>query len=170
MLPRSVRRHTPPAFDLLLTISLVTGSISACSAAAGLHSPSPRSPATTGSTATATESAPGTATPGLIALDEHADATTVQVRIGEAVVVRLHSAYWSTPASSDPRVLSPDAKGGSSHNGTCPPGGGCGVSSAHFTARRPGIAHVTASRSSCGEAMRCSPGQGSYDVTLSVSG
>ncbi|WP_055489072.1 hypothetical protein [Streptomyces sp. TP-A0356] len=87
---------------------------------------------------------------------------------GTLIVVRLHSTYWSTPAGSNPHVLAPSG-GGTTSTGTCPPGGGCGVSSAQFTAHRPGTAHVTAQRNSCGEAMRCSPSQGRYEVTVMVT-
>ncbi|OIK07700.1 hypothetical protein BIV23_01575 [Streptomyces monashensis] len=87
---------------------------------------------------------------------------------GTLVVVRLHGAYWSTPASSNPRVLTPIG-GGTSASATCPPGRGCGTSSVRFTALRPGAVHITARRDSCGEAMRCPPGQGRYDVTVTVT-
>ncbi|NUR04208.1 MAG: hypothetical protein HOY79_49215 [Streptomyces sp.] len=92
----------------------------------------------------------------------------MRVTTGTLIVVRLHSTYWSTPAGSDPRVLV-RVGGGPTATGTCPPGRGCGISSAQFTAGRPGTAHIAARRDSCGEAMRCSPGQGRYDVTVSVT-
>ncbi|MER6074554.1 hypothetical protein ABT187_38210 [Streptomyces sp. NPDC001817] len=103
-----------------------------------------------------------------LVLDERARGTTVRVTTGTLVVVRLHSTYWSTPAGSDPQVLAPSG-GGAIPAGTCPPGRGCGTSSARFTARRPGTAHVTARRTACGEAMRCSPGQERYEVTVTVT-
>lgn len=103
-----------------------------------------------------------------LVLDERARGTTVRVPTGTLVVVRLHSTYWSTPAGSDPQVLAPSG-GGTIPAGTCPPGRGCGTSSARFTARRPGTAHITARRTSCGEAMRCSPGQERYEVTVTVT-
>ncbi|MFF7644414.1 hypothetical protein [Streptomyces canus] len=88
---------------------------------------------------------------------------------GTLIVVRLHSTYWSTPVGSDPQVLAP-VGGGTTPTGSCPPGRGCGISSAQLTTLRPGTAHITARRNSCGEAMRCSQGQGSYDVTVTVTG
>lgn len=103
-----------------------------------------------------------------VVLDEGARGTTVRVSTGTQLVVRLHSTYWSTPAGSNPRVLGPGG-GGTTVSGTCPPGRGCGLSSARFTALRPGTAHITARRHSCGEAMRCSPGQERYDVTVTVT-
>jgi hypothetical protein len=90
------------------------------------------------------------------------------VTAGTLIVVRLHGAYWSTPASSNQRVLSP-VGGGTTATATCPPGRGCSTSSAQFTALRPSTVHITARRESCGEAMRCPPGQGRYDVTVTVT-
>ncbi|MER8009562.1 hypothetical protein [Streptomyces sp. NPDC094149] len=103
-----------------------------------------------------------------VVLDERARGTAVRVPPGTRLVVRLHSSYWSTPAGSNPRVLDPGG-GGTTVAATCPPGRGCGLSSARFTALRPGTAHITARRHSCGEAMRCPPGQERYDVTVTVT-
>ncbi|MQY40308.1 hypothetical protein SRB17_83410 [Streptomyces sp. RB17] len=105
---------------------------------------------------------------GPLVLDERTRGTTVRVTTGTLVVVRLHSTYWSTPAGSNPQVLAPSGAG-TTPAATCPPGRGCGTSSARFTARRPGTAHITAWRTSCGEAMRCSPGQERYEVTVTVT-
>ena len=127
-------------------------------------------------TANSTSSQPGSATSTTsstasahpVVLDERARGTTVRVSTGTHVVVRLHSTYWSPPAASDPGVLT-STGGGTTPAATCPPGRGCGVSSEQFTALRPGTAHITARRDSCGEAMRCPPGQGRYDVTVTVT-
>ncbi|MFI2206541.1 hypothetical protein ACH47Z_38505 [Streptomyces sp. NPDC020192] len=162
MFPSSAR--TGPALRALHTglaavaAAAATGVLGGCSSGpAGSLSPPPsRTPA---SSASAT---------GPAVLDERARGTTVQVTAGTHIVVRLHSAYWSTPASSNPRVLTP-VGGGTTVNATCPPGRGCGTSSAQFTALRPGTVHITARRDSCGEAMHCSPGQGRYDVTVTVT-
>jgi hypothetical protein len=137
------------------------GSCSSGSAAS--PSSPPRSPTSSASSAPSDAARP-------VILDERARGTTVRVTTGTQIVVRLHSTYWSTPAGSDPLVLTP--VGGETPTTTaaaCPPGRGCGISSAQFTALRPGTAHVSARRDSCGEAMRCSPGQGRYDVTVTVT-
>jgi hypothetical protein len=138
------------------------GALGGCSSGPAGPPPSPppsRSPASSAPSESATRS---------VVLDERARGTTVRVTTGTLIVVRLHSAYWSTPAGSDPRVLA-RIGGGTTATGTCPPGRGCGISSAQLTALRPGTAHITARRDSCGEAMRCSPGQGRYDVTVTVT-
>ncbi|MET7378649.1 hypothetical protein ABZT08_07440 [Streptomyces sp. NPDC005526] len=87
---------------------------------------------------------------------------------GTLLEVRLHGGYWSAPAGSDPRVLAPSG-GGAAPTRTCPPGRSCGASSARFTAAGPGTVRVTARRTSCGEAMRCPPGQDRFEVTVVVT-
>lgn len=139
--------------------AVLAGALGGCSSGSA---PSP-APSRSSLSATPSESAPRT-----VALDERARGTRVRVAVGTLIVVRLHGAYWSTPAGSNLRVLA-STGGGTTATGTCPPGRGCGISSARFTALRPGTAHITARRDSCGEAMRCSPGQGRYDVTVVVT-
>lgn len=163
-MPRSTVRHRPARYALRAGLAVVaaTGALGGCSSAPAAPPPFPRS---------SSRPAPATSTgssSGPVVLDERARGTTVRVPTGTRVVVRLHSTYWSTPAGSDPRVLAP-AGAGTTPTGTCRPGGGCGVSSAEFTARRSGTALVTARRDSCGEAMRCPPGRGRYEVTVTVA-
>ncbi|WP_344637900.1 hypothetical protein [Kitasatospora cystarginea] len=185
MNPRTVHRRTAHILGALLSTALAVGGCSTTGgrpASAGPSSPSspsapgpasatPSDPASApaSTTASPTASAPGTAPHGSVLLDEHAAGSTVRVGTGTAVLVRLHSTYWSIPASSDSQVLAA-VSGGSTPTGACEPGGGCGVAAADFVARRPGSAKVTAGRRSCGEAMRCPPGQGSYTVTVEVTG
>jgi hypothetical protein len=107
--------------------------------------------------------------PRAVVLDEHAAGTTVRLRVGTPLLVRLHSTYWSAPAASDPAVLAPDGPGGTTPGGGCVPGGGCGTSQARFTATRPGTARITAHRTTCGEAMLCPPAERRYEVTVRVA-
>jgi hypothetical protein len=53
--------------------------------------------------------------------------------------------------------------------GSCLPGIGCGVTTAWYKALSAGSATVSASRVSCGEALRCVGKQGAYRVTVVVS-
>ena len=48
-------------------------------------------------------------------------------------------------------------------------GMGCGTVSLKFKAINKGISTVNASRTSCGEALRCTPAQSSYYVTIKVN-
>ncbi|MFI1566705.1 hypothetical protein ACH4ZX_27220 [Streptomyces sp. NPDC020490] len=144
-----------------LAAATLTGTLGGCSSgSAGSPPPAP-------SPSSASAGPSGSVTPSVV-LDERQRGRTVRATVGTLIVVRLHSAYWSTPTSSSPRVLAP-VGGGTTTTGTCPPGRGCGISSARFTVLGPGTAHVTARRHACGEAMRCPPGQGRYDVTVAVT-
>ncbi|TMD22285.1 MAG: hypothetical protein E6I98_00040 [Chloroflexi bacterium] len=95
---------------------------------------------------------------------------TVNLRIGDRLEVRLTSTYWTIAGSSNQQVLkavgpvqvSPQSSG-------CVPGGGCGTVVAIFDVVGTGSAQVTASRTSCGEAMGCTGDQGSFRVTVQAS-
>ncbi|HEV7466304.1 MAG TPA: hypothetical protein VGP96_08380 [Candidatus Dormibacteraeota bacterium] len=107
-----------------------------------------------------------------VAASETENRRTITVRSGNRVTLTLHSTYWSIQGSSDPKVL--HQVGGSSTRpakpGTCVPGQGCGTVSASFIAVSRGNADLTASRTTCGEALRCTPVQGDYVVHIVVAG
>ncbi|MBD0743763.1 hypothetical protein BG418_19520 [Streptomyces sp. CBMA152] len=149
------RRHTARLFGVTLAAILGVGAVNGCSPSGSSHPPA--------------DSHTASVPPKTVTLDEHARGTVVRVSVGAAVLVRLHSTYWSVPTSSDPQVLAPVGKGGSTPATTCPPGAGCGLAVADFTARHPGTAHLSAHRNSCGEAMPCRPGDGSYTVTVEIT-
>ncbi|KOU35372.1 hypothetical protein [Streptomyces sp. WM6378] len=67
-----------------------------------------------------------------------------------------------------PQTLTSVGNSGSTPTGTCEPGAGCGIAADDFTARRTGTEQILAHRNSCGEAMRCGAGQGSYAVTVYI--
>lgn len=94
---------------------------------------------------------------------------TVPVVQGGRLVVALDSTYWTFrpvapggvlraigPARVVPRL---------SH---CVPGQGCGTVTAEFQATGTGTAMVEATRTTCGEALRCTAGQGDYRVQVLV--
>ena len=122
-------------------------------------------------TVRATE-APTTAVPasGNQEATEQDNGKSVSLRTGESLTVILHNTYWNLTGSSDPTVLlqigsaitSPDI-------GKCLPGVGCGTVTATFKAVGPGKAEVTASRTSCGEALRCSPDQSTFDLIVVIN-
>ncbi|MFD5463707.1 hypothetical protein ACFWIQ_12940 [Kitasatospora sp. NPDC127059] len=111
-----------------------------------------------------------TTTPAAVTADEHANHTTVKVAVGATVSVVLQGTYWSAAASSAPGVVSPAGAPTTAPSPSCRPGGGCGTVTTSFAARAAGTAHLTASRTACGEALNCSPDQRSYDVTIEVTG
>jgi hypothetical protein len=111
-----------------------------------------------------------TPSPAVVALDEHADHTTVKVGVGTTIRVELHSTYWSATTSSAARLVAPSGSPVTSAAPSCRPGGGCGTVSSTFVARAAGSAVLTADRTSCGEAMNCPPAQRTYRVTIEVTG
>jgi hypothetical protein len=97
------------------------------------------------------------------------DGRTVHVSVGQTIKLRLKSTYWQV-AKGQPdavlRTVGRQTRPTRSHS--CVPGQGCGVVTAAFVARHPGKGVIAASRTSCGEAMRCSAAQGTYRVRVVV--
>lgn len=107
-------------------------------------------------------------TPVVLSLDDNADHSTVHAAVGATVQVTLHSTFWSPLTSSAPQVLAPTGATTAPAPASCHPGGGCGTVLTTFQARTAGSAQLTATRTSCGEAKPCAPGQQSYTVTVQV--
>jgi hypothetical protein len=128
-----------------------------------------------GSVATPSASSPG-ATPAASTsnqqVNEADNGQTVTVTVGSFVTLQLGNTYWQVAASSDSAVLvlasGPTASGAGPS--ACLPGMGCGTVTAVFRAVAPGSATVSASRTTCGEALLCTGSAGAYEVTIVVSG
>jgi hypothetical protein len=94
---------------------------------------------------------------------------TVTVSVGTTLRLVLRSTYWRMGGSSAPSVV---AVSGSPRYAS-PPGGiagsGNGTVTETFRALRRGRARLSASRFACGEALRCTPSQGSFSVVVVVS-
>ncbi|GAB2701032.1 hypothetical protein [Kitasatospora kifunensis] len=116
-------------------------------------------------------STPPASTAPLVALSEPANGTTVTVPAGATVRLVLHSTYWAAPQSSAPdRLAAVGAPRSSPSAGPgCHPGSGCGTVSADFLARAAATVRLTSTRSSCGEALLCRPGQRDFTVTVVIS-
>jgi hypothetical protein len=144
----------------------IRGLLGAAGAAAVLAAGS--APAITASAATVHRAV----TQRTVTVSEPDRGRTITVRSGTRVTLTLHSTYWSIQGSSAPTVL--HQVGGPSTRpakpGTCVPGQGCGTVSATFVALSRGSADLTASRTTCGEALRCTPAQGTYFVHVVVAG
>jgi len=96
-----------------------------------------------------------------------AQGSTVTVHPNDVVQVRLQSTYWRfEPVTSG--VLSRGTFVAKPSHGHIVPGTGTGTIIATFRALRAGTARVNAARQSCGEAMRCVGGQGSFTMTVVV--
>lgn len=104
-----------------------------------------------------------------VTLSDADSARTVTVHIGDRLSVVLHSTYWTFAATSNPSVLLAEGQPAVSPNPSgCVPGQGCGTVTAGFVAIAAGSAEIGASRTSCGEALRCSGSAGSYRLTVIV--
>jgi hypothetical protein len=96
---------------------------------------------------------------------------TITLAVGSTLIVKLGADNWTIAPASQPAVL---AMQGTPQNHPTPcgyPGGTCGTTTATFRAEQPGVAQVSASRTYCGEAIRCNPGApGSWSITVQVVG
>jgi hypothetical protein len=104
-----------------------------------------------------------------VKVDESANDSTVTIVPGDHVEVTLHSTYWQFNPSSDALVLAADGGPQTGPGTNCPkfPGSGCGTVTQKYTALKAGTATVTATRTTCGEAMACSPVQ-HFKLTVHV--
>jgi hypothetical protein len=101
----------------------------------------------------------------------------VPVKIGTQIPLTLHSMYWrlAPPArygalsAKGAPVLKPILPGPTAPKGCSIPGSGCGTQTWKFVATKVGISHLIATRTTCGEAMRCTGSNGRFEVTVKVS-
>ena len=179
----------------LSAAALVLGACTAHQAVGNVLSSSTGTPAggtpSTGATATAipTTATPATSTPTAstaptvsasagraahqLAAGTADNGHTVTLAVGDTLVVTLSSTYWQFRAAAPASVLhlvssqiTPEA----TQNGArCVPGQGCGTNTATFLAAASGQATVSAARTSCGEAMLCTGGQGTFTLTVVVT-
>jgi hypothetical protein len=125
-------------------------------------------PSSAGPTPTTEVTAVGA--PATVSAGDQDNGHRLAAHVGDHLLLTLNSTYWTVQGSSNPAVLRQSGQplvvptfGG------CVPGQGCGIVRASFDALAPGTADVTASRTSCGEALACTGGAGSYRVTVVVT-
>jgi hypothetical protein len=107
----------------------------------------------------------------VIVVRDDANGKAVSARAGDRIELILSSSYWHLTGNSAPRVLRQDGPPMLlSRPSGCPdvPGLGCIPVRADFTALTDGKAVITASRSACGEALRCKPDQTRFTVIVVV--
>jgi len=107
---------------------------------------------------------------------ESMNKSTVTVKIGSTFKVALSSMYWQISpvkgtvvtlvgkAMTEPIMPGPKAPPGCQHPGT-----GCGKQTWTFKAKKVGMAVIQATRSSCGEALRCVGDQGIFTLKVKVA-
>jgi hypothetical protein len=94
----------------------------------------------------------------------------VTLHVGDRLEVVLSSTYWTFAPSSEPTVLAPDGQPVVTPQiRGCVPGQGCGTVTANFTADTKGTAQLAATRTTCGEALPCTPADSHYEVTITVT-
>jgi len=122
-------------------------------------------------TAASRASSPVAGGPMVIVVRDHANGKAVSARAGNRIELILSSSYWHLTGSSAPSVLRQDGPPALlPRPSSCPdiPGLGCTPVRANFTALTGGRAVITASRSTCGEALRCKPDQTRFTVIVVV--
>jgi hypothetical protein len=122
-------------------------------------------------TAASPTSGPVAGGPTVIVVRDDANGKAVSARAGDKIELILSSSYWHLTGSSAPSVLRQDGPAVPlSRPSSCPdlPGLGCIPVRADFTSLTDGKAVITASRSTCGEALRCMPDQTRFTVTVVV--
>jgi len=123
-------------------------------------------------TAGSRASGPVAGGPMVIVVRDNANGKAVSARAGDRIELILSSSYWHVTGSSAPSVLRQDGPPVLlSRPSSCPdiPGLGCVPVRADFTALAEGKATIAATRSVCGEALRCRPDQMRFTVTVVVS-
>lgn len=111
--------------------------------------------------------------PAVIVVRDTANGKAVSASAGDRIELILSSSYWHVTGSSAPSVLRQDGQSVQlSRPSNCPnlPGLGCVPTRTDFTALSNGKAVITAGRTSCGEALRCKPGQTQFTVVIDVRG
>jgi hypothetical protein len=105
---------------------------------------------------------------GTVRIGQSENGRALNVAAGSRVVVVLDNTYWKFGVA-DRSMLVPIGKPAYQPNLTgCVPGGGCGTVTAVFRAAGHGRSVLTASRTTCGEALRCTGTNGSFRVVLTI--
>jgi hypothetical protein len=115
--------------------------------------------------------APSGGVPATLTAAEPDNGRTLTLSVGDELVVRLSSTYWeftTPPGGGAVTSLGPQEVIASAPGTGCVPGAGCGTVTARFRAVAPGRQTISADRTSCGEALRCTGTQGSYQLYLVV--
>ena len=115
----------------------------------------------------------GASVSGTVQVSEGANGRVVDVSPGEHVTLTLHSTYWSVSTLGAQRTLR--QVGGAQTVGSftqgssrCVPGQGCGTVTVHYVAIGTGMIRLRATRTTCGEAMRCTPSQSLWTAVVRV--
>lgn len=152
-----------------------TGVSPAAQGASAQPSPAQPTPTRPAASPAASPIAPpgGSPSPGPGAAVTASDANDGQVVIlhmGDHLKVTLASTYWSIHPLPDATVLIALAAPQIQPSPGCVPGQGCGTVTQEYLAGGLGQVQIAASRTTCGEALACTGTQGSFSLTVQVTG
>jgi hypothetical protein len=127
----------------------------------------------TSASPSATQTPPGTpapsSSPRLVTATEGDNGRTLTLHRGQQMRVVLHSTYWTMRPAANAEVLAEAGQPVLDPKRTgCVAGAGCGTMTAVYDAIAAGRVQVVATRTSCGEAMRCTGSAGRWSVTTIV--
>jgi hypothetical protein len=109
-----------------------------------------------------------------VTVSEADNGHAITLHRGQRLQVILHSTYWTFDGGTDTAVLvrqgDTQYHPGTRGKGGCPsfPGSGCGTAVQNYQADGAGTSTVTASRTSCGEVLMCTPDMGTWSVDVTV--
>jgi hypothetical protein len=159
--PTMYRRYFGGTATLFLLI-LVT----ACAGSGTGPTGSPPSQPSVGTSRVPTTGTSGTE----VTAHDKDNGAVLTLRRGQRIRIVLSSTYWNFQGSSDPVVLRADGQPRISPQPSgCVPGAGCGTATATYLAVATGEATVTATRTSCGEAMGCTGSDALYSLRVVVN-
>jgi hypothetical protein len=102
-----------------------------------------------------------------VTVDEHANGTRVELRVGDSLRVVLHSTYWQLPTPRAGVLVVTGAPQATATPGCSRiPGTGCGTATATYAAHRTGSTKLAAHQDSCGEALRCTGSEGDWSIVV----
>lgn len=94
---------------------------------------------------------------------------TQAMSVGDSLRLELPTTFWTIrPLAPSAAVVLRTGATTVQTSTPCIPGGGCGTTTAQYQATRAGRVTLTADRTLCGEARRCTGGDGTYLLTIVV--
>jgi len=108
-----------------------------------------------------------------IKVNDSQNGKTLTISKGTNLTVALHSTFWASSSIKNLTSLSDPVTVAIMPSPNAPsncqiPGTGCGTVTWKFSASKKGSAIFSATRSSCGEALKCLPSQRNFKVTFLV--
>jgi predicted secreted protein len=109
----------------------------------------------------------------IVTISESSNGKKIQVATGSLLKITLHSTYWAAGATTNLKPIGTPTITPIMPSDTAPancqhPGTGCGTVVWSYKVVKKGTAMFSATRTSCGEALHCSPEQMLFKVNVKV--